>query len=39
MRYFYLRAQIEQRQGADANWDKLDNLMMALVSEKRPTRT
>jgi hypothetical protein len=27
MRHFYLRALIERRQGADANWDKLDGLM------------
>jgi hypothetical protein len=31
MRHFYIRALIEQRQGAETDWDKVDNLMMRVL--------
>ena len=31
MRHFYIRALIEQRQGAEADWDKVDSLMMRVL--------
>jgi hypothetical protein len=32
MRHFYIRAMIEQRQDAEANWDKVDGLMMRVLA-------
>jgi hypothetical protein len=32
MRHFYIRAMIEQRQGAEANWDKVDGRMMRVLA-------
>jgi hypothetical protein len=32
MRHFYIRAVIEQRQGGDADWTKVDNLMIRVLA-------
>jgi hypothetical protein len=32
MRHFYIRAMIEQRQGDEADWNKVDNLLLKVLS-------